>query len=55
VPFDHVPPEQTDPVLHLGGWVLRIRSEHRHGILPEERARELESVPDWSWAPPGEA
>jgi hypothetical protein len=55
VPFDHVPPEQTDPVLHLGGWVLRIRSEHRHGILPEERARELESVPDWTWAPPGEA
>jgi hypothetical protein len=32
------------------GWALRVRSEHRRGLLSADRARELELVPDWGWS-----
>jgi hypothetical protein len=50
VPYDYVPNGDHATVIHLGGWALRVRSEHRQGILLEERANELESVAGWRWS-----
>jgi hypothetical protein len=50
VPFDYVPNGDHASNIHLGGWALRVRSEHRQGTLPAERARELESVDEWHWS-----
>jgi hypothetical protein len=49
VPLDYVPKGDHASNIHVGGWALRVRSEHRHGTLPDDRVRELESVADWHW------
>ena len=49
VPFDFVQKGDHASVVPLGGWALRVRSEHRHGTLPAERSAELELVPGWEW------
>ena len=50
VPFDYVPNGDPASVVHLGGWALRIRSEHRRGTLSAARSAALESVAGWSWS-----
>jgi len=35
----------------LGAWVVDQRIRKHDGRLPSRRARQLESVPGWSWAP----
>lgn len=50
VPFDCVPMGDHTSVTHLGGWALRVRNEHRLGLLGHERTRQVESVPGWQWS-----
>jgi hypothetical protein len=50
VPFDYVPDGDPASVVHLGGWALRIRSEHRRGTLSAARSAALESVAGWRWS-----
>lgn len=33
----------------VGEWAVRQRSAHAKGVLPAERARELERIPGWFW------
>jgi hypothetical protein len=40
---------RDDDGYRLGGWVRAQRSSRRRGVLPEDRARRLESLPGWSW------
>lgn len=49
VPFEYVPKGDHASVVHLGGWALRVRREHRRGTLLPERARQIEAVPSWQW------
>jgi hypothetical protein len=39
----------------LGAWVVDQRVRKHDGRLPSRRARRLESVPGWSWAPRDDA
>jgi superfamily II DNA or RNA helicase len=42
------PSQHTDPA--LAAWVARQRAMHRDGLLEEEQARALESLPGWVWS-----
>lgn len=33
----------------IGEWAVKQRTAHAHGVLPPDRARRLESLPDWYW------
>jgi hypothetical protein len=39
----------------LGKWVEKRRSAYRRGQLDDDRVRQLEAFPDWSWNPKSEA
>ena len=36
---------------HLGRWIMSQRGAHRRGHLAPARARALETIPGWNWAP----
>lgn len=33
----------------IGEWAVKQRTARAHGVLPPERARRLEDIPDWYW------
>lgn len=35
--------------LRIGDWALKQRTAHARGVLPAERARRLEELPEWFW------
>jgi len=49
VPISHT----TEDDFKLGRWVSTRRYEFKRGKLSEDRTRELESLPGWSWKPFG--
>jgi hypothetical protein len=50
VPLDYVPDGNPATAVHLGGWALRVRSDHRRGTLSAARSAALESVAGWKWS-----
>ena len=48
-----LPREYLDPEdgYQVGNWVINQRAARRRGKLAEERQRQLEEVPGWSWDP----
>jgi superfamily II DNA or RNA helicase len=44
-----VPDKHVEDGFKLGYWVADRRKNYRQGILPEDRIKQLESLPGWVW------
>lgn len=49
VPVDHLEPTSAGSTADLGRWVAYVKSRYRRGLLPQERAGLLETIPGWTW------
>lgn len=44
-----VPQRHVESGFRLGAWLSKLRSRHKSGKLPRQRATQLQALPGWTW------